>query len=236
MEQRQVGLGDVLDDYCPRERRVTNHAVVAIVGDEIKLTRCTTCDNEHPYKEAKVPPRRQTKLVAALSKSDEGPTPALSATAKDQEPGPTEATPSAPAAAVAEVEAAAPVPAPSSPSSDSVHRRLIRATLARPAGAPPPARVPPVFTIRESGRDAILERGASGNVAPQSQQPSRKRRNGRSGGGEVNGNRIDSQPGQSTRQGQSKNGNSRSSRNRNSGNRSERQNRGQRNRGKGRSR
>ena len=70
MEQHQVRLGDVLDDYCPRERRVTNHAVVAIVGDEIKLTRCTTCDNEHPYKEAKVPPRRQTKLVAALSKSE----------------------------------------------------------------------------------------------------------------------------------------------------------------------
>ena len=34
MEQRQHGLGDVLDDYCPRERRVTNHAVVALVGDE----------------------------------------------------------------------------------------------------------------------------------------------------------------------------------------------------------
>ena len=67
MEQRQLGLGDVLDDYCPRERRVTNHAVVALVGEEIKLTRCTTCDTEHPYKAARVPPRRQTRLVAALS-------------------------------------------------------------------------------------------------------------------------------------------------------------------------
>ena len=37
MEQRQHGLGDVLDDYCPRERRVTNHAVVALVGDEIYM-------------------------------------------------------------------------------------------------------------------------------------------------------------------------------------------------------
>ena len=67
MEQHHARLGDVLDDYCTRERRVTNHAVVAIVGDEIKLTRCTTCDTEHPYKSARVPPRRQTKLVAALS-------------------------------------------------------------------------------------------------------------------------------------------------------------------------
>ena len=68
MEQRQVRLGDVLDDYCPRERRLTNHAVVALVGSEIKLTRCTACDTEHPYKEARVPPRRQTRLVAALSR------------------------------------------------------------------------------------------------------------------------------------------------------------------------
>ena len=26
MEQRPLRLGDILDDYCPRERRVTNHA------------------------------------------------------------------------------------------------------------------------------------------------------------------------------------------------------------------
>ena len=55
MEQRQVRLGDVVDDYCPRERRVTNHAVVALVGSEVKLTRCTTCDTEHPYKAARLP-------------------------------------------------------------------------------------------------------------------------------------------------------------------------------------
>ena len=29
MEQRRLRLGDILDDYCPRERRVTNHAIVA---------------------------------------------------------------------------------------------------------------------------------------------------------------------------------------------------------------
>ena len=26
MEQRPLRLGDLVDDYCPRERRVTNHA------------------------------------------------------------------------------------------------------------------------------------------------------------------------------------------------------------------
>jgi len=67
MQQRQLRLGDILDDYCPRERRVTNHAVVAMVGHDVKQTRCTTCDAEHEYKHAKVPrQRRKAGTPAAL--------------------------------------------------------------------------------------------------------------------------------------------------------------------------
>ena len=62
MQQRQLRLGDILDDYCPRERRLTNHAVVAMVGDEVKQTRCTTCDAEHEYKHAKVPRQREKDI------------------------------------------------------------------------------------------------------------------------------------------------------------------------------
>src|ERR1051325_3353114 len=67
MQQRRLRLGDILDDYCPRERRVTNHAVVAMLGDAVKQTRCTTCDAEHEYKHAKVPrQRRKAETPAAL--------------------------------------------------------------------------------------------------------------------------------------------------------------------------
>ena len=67
MQQRQLRLGDILDDYCPRERRVTNHAVVAMVGEDVKQTRCTTCDSEHDYKHAKVPrQRRKAETPSAL--------------------------------------------------------------------------------------------------------------------------------------------------------------------------
>src|SRR5437762_10757039 len=67
MQQRQLRLGDILDDYCPRERRLTNHAVVAMIGDEVKQTRCTTCDAEHEFKHAKVPrQRRKNESSAAL--------------------------------------------------------------------------------------------------------------------------------------------------------------------------
>src|SRR5438067_13929808 len=68
MQQRQPRLGDVLDDYCPRERRVTNHVVVAMIGDAVKQTRCTTCDADHEYKQAKLPRiRRKTEPPAALA-------------------------------------------------------------------------------------------------------------------------------------------------------------------------
>jgi hypothetical protein len=66
MEQRRLRLGDILDDYCPRERRVTNHAVVALVEETVKQTRCTTCDAEHPYKGGKAPRRRKKDAPATL--------------------------------------------------------------------------------------------------------------------------------------------------------------------------
>jgi hypothetical protein len=58
-QQRRLRLGDILDDYCPRERRVTNHAIVAMVGPDVKQTRCTTCDAEHEYKHARIPRKRK---------------------------------------------------------------------------------------------------------------------------------------------------------------------------------
>ena len=67
MQQRQLRLGDILDDYCPRERRVTNHAIVAMIGEDVKQTRCTTCEADHEYKHAKIPrQRRKTETPAAL--------------------------------------------------------------------------------------------------------------------------------------------------------------------------
>ena len=222
MEQRQVRLGDVLDDYCPRERRVTNHAVVALVGDEIKLTRCTTCDTEHPYKAARVPPRRQTKLVAALSSpGDAGAGPALQ--------GLVDTAPVAP-----DVTAPAPPVVESAPPSrvDSVRRALIRATLARPEGSPPPSRPAPVFTVREASRDGGVDRGGKAR---------RQRRNGGRPQGQPNGNRADGNDAQASWSSQGKNG-SRPHRTRSANrspnqSRSDRSGNGQpRNRNKGRSR
>lgn len=73
MQERRYRPGDVLDDYCPRERRITDHAIVAMIDDEIRRTRCGVCDAEHEYKEAKVPaPRRKTQPPALFNQVLDG--------------------------------------------------------------------------------------------------------------------------------------------------------------------
>jgi len=180
MQQRQLRLGDILDDYCPRERRVTNHAVVALVGEDVKQTRCTTCDAEHEYKHAKIPrQRRKTGTPAALYAQVLANGPKRVA----HEGAPSSAAESAVNAADAvervdvSVEAQSDAPSPEmtavyggadsdSPSAavepadaegerdekeGPVHRPLIRASLPRIEGQQPPARPIPEFTIRQPG-------------------------------------------------------------------------------------
>lgn len=72
MQQRRLGPGDVLDDYCPRERRVTDHAIVAMIDNTIQQTRCVVCDAEHEYKQAKVPPQRKKKAPALFNQVLDG--------------------------------------------------------------------------------------------------------------------------------------------------------------------
>src|SRR6187549_1662199 len=131
MQQRRVRLGDILDDYCPRERRITNHAVVAMIEDEVKQTRCTTCDADHEYKQAKAPASRRKKPESALVAGTE-------------------------AAAFARPPVPDPEPDPESepevsdqPDDVWVHRPLIRATLPRPEGQVPERKAPD-FTIRQN--------------------------------------------------------------------------------------
>ncbi len=161
MNQRGPRLGGIVDDYCPRERRVTDHAVVAMVEDEIKQTRCTTCDEEHPYKQAKVPVTRKKKSTlfeqVLDARSDASGTPADSPSPAARRRSPARAIPS-PAETIVEVDPVQPLATESAVVDDEstgsedtgrVHRRLIRATLPRQEGQAQP-RSMPEFTIRQS--------------------------------------------------------------------------------------
>ncbi len=119
MQQRRVRLGDILDDYCPRERRITNHAVVAMVEDTVKQTRCTTCDADHEYKGARIPAARRRKAGALSSADVEALARPRAATASpdDSDPDLPEEMfePAADADAGADADTPAPLPAGAAP-------------------------------------------------------------------------------------------------------------------------
>jgi hypothetical protein len=161
MQQRQLRLGDILDDYCPRERRLTNHVVVAMVGTDVKQTRCSTCEAEHEYKQARLPRLRRKADAAALApgvpKLREPPVPAAMSVASDDESpsAPIELTDAAPDGEQPPGGQTTPSAADGDPEAGPaddegpVHRPLIRASLPRLEGAPPPARPATDFTIRQ---------------------------------------------------------------------------------------
>lgn len=173
MQDRRYRPGDVLDDYCPRERRITDHAIVAMIDDEIRRTRCGICDAEHEYKEGKVPaPRRKTQPPALFNqvldnvngsgpKPQSPPPPPTDPVSVDdavmEEPIPMAAAPAEPAPAPpVDTEAAPPVDAADGelPADDDsreqggFRRSLIRATFPRPDGQAPTPRAMPEFTIQ----------------------------------------------------------------------------------------
>ena len=200
MDQRRLRLGDILDDYCPRERRVTNHAVVAMIEDEVKQTRCTTCDAEHVYKGGRAPKRRKAETPATLYKEvlaampDQESTPAVAVPAPehivevpDTAPIPVETAPAVVDAldvpeAAAEEELTPPV---TDEAEGPVHRQLLRAKLPRPEGQKD-TRPAPEFTIRQAGNRGNGFRGDRSKMRGSGEH----RMSGRGNGGPVNGNRT----------------------------------------------
>ena len=52
-------LGDVIDDFCAKCRRITNHAIVSMVDREPAKVRCRTCYSDHDYRHEKAPPSKK---------------------------------------------------------------------------------------------------------------------------------------------------------------------------------
>jgi hypothetical protein len=157
-----------------------------MIEEDVKQTRCTTCDAEHAYKGGKAPRKRKKDTPATLYNEvlagmSEEPTPHLIDPDAGQEPAaeeqiepmmeaqedsPGEETAVAePEPVLLDEERTESEPAEEGP----VHRPLIRATLPRPEGQKD-ARPLPEFTVRHSGN-----RPGNGNY--------REARGNRAGGG-----------------------------------------------------
>jgi hypothetical protein len=63
---REPNLGDIIDDYCVRCKRIMNHAVVSVVNGEPAKVRCRTCHSDHDYRHEQAPPSKVDLRKQAL--------------------------------------------------------------------------------------------------------------------------------------------------------------------------
>jgi len=59
-------LGDIIDDYCVKCRRVTNHAIVSLINGDAAKVRCRTCYGDHDYRHEQITPSKKDLKKAAL--------------------------------------------------------------------------------------------------------------------------------------------------------------------------
>jgi len=59
-------LGDDIDDFCVKCKRVMNHLVVSLLGDAPAKVRCRTCHNDHDFRHEQAPPPRVDSRKASL--------------------------------------------------------------------------------------------------------------------------------------------------------------------------
>lgn len=63
---REPRLGDIIDDFCIKCKRIMNHAVVSLLNGEPAKVRCRTCHNDHDYRHEQPPPPKVDTRKAAL--------------------------------------------------------------------------------------------------------------------------------------------------------------------------
>ena len=59
-------LGDVIDDFCVKCRRLTNHSIVSLMNGGAAKVRCRTCYSDHDYRNEQAPPSKKDLKKAAL--------------------------------------------------------------------------------------------------------------------------------------------------------------------------
>jgi hypothetical protein len=63
---RASRLGDDIDDFCVKCKRVMNHAVVSLLNDGPAKVRCRTCHSDHDFRNEQAPPPKVDPRKAAL--------------------------------------------------------------------------------------------------------------------------------------------------------------------------
>jgi len=68
---RGLRLGDIIDDWCVKCRRLTNHAIVSLVEADPAKVRCRSCYSDHNYlREVQPPSKKELKRMAEAELSE----------------------------------------------------------------------------------------------------------------------------------------------------------------------
>ncbi len=65
-----IRLGDDIDDYCIKCKRLTNHNIVALINDEPARVRCRSCYHDHDFLNEQAPPSKKDLKKAAEKQAD----------------------------------------------------------------------------------------------------------------------------------------------------------------------
>ncbi len=57
-------LGDDIDDFCVKCRRITNHSIVSLLNGQPAKMRCRTCYHEHDFRNSEPPPKKDSRKEA----------------------------------------------------------------------------------------------------------------------------------------------------------------------------
>ena len=63
---RAARLGDDIDDFCVKCKRVMNHSVVSILNTAPAKVRCRTCHSDHDFRHEQAPPPKVDSALIRL--------------------------------------------------------------------------------------------------------------------------------------------------------------------------
>jgi ribosomal protein L14E/L6E/L27E len=63
---REHRLGDEIDDFCVKCKRLTNHAIVSLVDAQAAKVRCRTCYHDHDFRNCVPMPSKKDLKKQAL--------------------------------------------------------------------------------------------------------------------------------------------------------------------------
>jgi hypothetical protein len=70
----ETRLGDIIDDFCVKCKRITNHQVVSMLARDPAKVRCRTCYSDHDYRREQAPPPKvDPRKAAALANAAQAP-------------------------------------------------------------------------------------------------------------------------------------------------------------------